>query len=139
MVQLFVVAPDEARGSRIADAVKTSSPEVDVVELDDASTATETIGAGGRDQDVLLLADVPDEATLDELLTFKADDATRRIPVICLIQDRDPQMVARAYDNYINACVNVPHDDEQLEKAVRDTVDFFVGKVRLAGATTSGR
>lgn len=138
MVQLFVVAPDENRGSRIAEAAETSSPEVDVVELDDTTMASERIETGGRDQDVLLLADVPDEATLEDLLSFKADDATRRIPVICMIHDRDPQMVTRAYDNHINACVNIP-DDEHLEKAVRDTVDFFVGKVRLAGVTGSGR
>lgn len=139
MVQLFVVAPDEDQGSRIADAARTSSPEVDVVELGDTSKAAEAVVTGGRDQDVLLLADVPDEATLEELLSFKAEDATRRIPVICLIHEKDPHMVARAYDNYINACVTVPQDDEQLEKAVRDTVDFFAGKVRLAGTTASGR
>lgn len=109
------------------------------MQLGDTSKAAEAIGTGGRDRDVLLLADVPDEATLDELLSFKAEDATRRIPVICLIHEKDPQMVARAYDNYINACVTVPQDDEQLEGAVRDTVDFFVGKVRLAGGTTTGR
>lgn len=138
MVQLLVVAPDKTRSRRIADAAEMSNVDLDVVEIANPGAATETIGADPRDQDVLVLADVPDRGTLDDVIAFKTDDATRRIPVICMIHDPDPEMVAEAYGSHVNACVKVPEADGDLEAVVRETVDFFVGKVRLAGSTGRG-
>ena len=78
---------------------------------------------------VLLDLDLGD--ALDVLARLKADPQLRRIPLVVIGPDEDPDVAGACYDAGVNAYISKPLDPERLRHVVRAIGEFWFQLVHV--------
>ncbi|MBX3203865.1 MAG: response regulator [Labilithrix sp.] len=133
MKMILLVEDNEADEKLTIRALKKSNIANEVVVARDGEEALDYLfGTGahaGRDTSAapaltLLDLNLPKLGGLDVLRRMRADDRTRRLPVVMLTSSREDEDVIRSYDLGANAYVRKPVDFGQFAEATK-TLGLF--------------
>lgn len=115
---------DEALALR---AFKKSRVQNEVVVARDGVEALDALFGTGphegkpvRPQVILLDLKLPKIDGLEVLRRLRADERTRRLPVVILTSSKEDQDVVRSYDLGVNSYIRKPVDFNQFVEAVQD-------------------
>jgi two-component system response regulator len=84
---------------------------------------------------VLLDLKLPKISGLDVLRRIRAEEATKRVPVIILTTSREPRDIATSYDLGANSYIRKPVDFGQFVEAARQLVLYWLGLNELPPAS----
>jgi CheY-like chemotaxis protein len=137
-VTMVLVEDDPGHARLIERNLRRAHITNDLVVLRDGQEAVEYFfpegedGAAGRVMPLLVLLDLnlPGVDGYQVLARLKADERTKRIPVIILTTTDDPRDIARCYDLGCNVYITKPVEYEQFAEAIR-TLGLFLSVVQV--------
>jgi CheY-like chemotaxis protein len=121
-VTILMVEDDEGHARLIEKNIRRAGVNNDVVQVDTGAKAFGYLfDDAHRRQPVLVLLDLnlPDMSGIDILARIKADDRTRRIPVIILTTTDDKREMQRCYDLGCNVYITKPVAYESFAGAIK--------------------
>ena len=123
-VTIVLIEDDPGHARLIEKNVRRAGVANPLVHFADGTSALEWLfrsGDGGRHGALLVLLDLnlPDMSGLDILARIKADEATRRTPVIVLTTTDDKAEIQRCYDLGCNVYITKPVEYEGFAAALR--------------------
>jgi CheY-like chemotaxis protein len=137
-VTMVLVEDDPGHARLLERNVRRAHITNDIVVLRDGQQAVEYFfpqgedGAAGRVLPLLILLDLnlPGVDGYQVLARLKANERTRRIPVIMLTTTDDPRDIARCYDLGCNVYMTKPVEYEQFAEAIRK-LGLFLSVVKV--------
>jgi CheY-like chemotaxis protein len=137
-VTMVLVEDDPGHARLIERNLRRAHITNDLVVLRDGQEAVEYFfpegedGTAGRGMPLLVLLDLnlPGVDGYQVLARLKADERTRRIPVIILTTTDDPRDIARCYDLGCNVYITKPVEYEQFAEAIRQ-LGLFLSVVKV--------
>jgi CheY-like chemotaxis protein len=137
-VTMVLVEDDPGHARLIERNLRRAHITNDLVVLRDGQEAVEYFvpegedGAAGRVMPLLVLLDLnlPGVDGYQVLARLKADERTRRIPVIILTTTDDPRDIERCYDLGCNVYITKPVEYEQFAEAIRK-LSLFLSVVKV--------
>jgi CheY-like chemotaxis protein len=137
-VTIVLVEDDPGHARLIERNLRRAHITNDLVVLGDGQEAVEYFFPEGEDVAaervmpllVLLDLNLPGVDGYQVLARLKADERTRRIPVIILTTTDDPRDIARCYDLGCNVYITKPVEYEQFAEAIR-TLGLFLSVVQV--------
>ncbi len=137
-VSILLVEDDPGHARLIQKNLRRSNITNDVVTVSDGQQALDYLFAEGeyaggeRPSPLLVLLDLnlPVLDGYQVLERMKADERTRRIPVIILTTTDDAREVSRCYDLGCNVYITKPVDYEQFSDAIRK-IGLFLSVVTI--------
>jgi CheY-like chemotaxis protein len=135
---MVLVEDDPGHARLIERNLRRAHITNDLVVLRDGQQAVEYFfpagedGVAGRVMPLLVLLDLnlPGVDGYQVLARLKADERTRRIPVIILTTTDDPRDIKRCYDLGCNVYITKPVEYEQFAEAIR-TLGLFLSVVKV--------
>ena len=88
---------------------------------------------------ILLDLNLPRKSGIEVLEEIKTDASLSTIPVVVLTTSEAEEDIVRAYKLHANAYITKPVDFEQFTRIVHQIDDFFIGLVKLPGASGQRR
>jgi len=88
---------------------------------------------------ILLDLNLPRKSGIEVLEEIKGDPALSTILVVVLTTSEAEEDIVRAYKLHANAYITKPVDFEQFTRIVHQIDDFFIGLVKLPGASGQRR
>jgi len=88
---------------------------------------------------ILLDLNLPRKSGIEVLEEIKTDPSLSMIPVVVLTTSEAEEDIVRAYKLHANAYITKPVDFEQFTRIVHQIDDFFIGLVKLPGASGQRR
>jgi CheY-like chemotaxis protein len=127
-VTILLVEDDPGHARLIEKNLRRSNISNEIITLNDGEQALDFlfdeeagwVGNGSRPILVLLDLKMPGVDGYQVLDRMKADERTRRIPVVVLTTTDDPREVERCYDLGCNVYVTKPVDYDRFSEAVRN-------------------
>ena len=137
-VTILLVEDDPGHARLIAKNLRRSNITNDIVTLGDGQQAVDYLfseGAyAGQERPALLLMlldlNMPVLDGYQVLQRMKADERTRRIPVIILTTTDDAREVSRCYELGCNVYITKPVDYQQFSEAIRK-IGLFLSVVTV--------
>jgi CheY-like chemotaxis protein len=137
-VTMVLVEDDPGHARLIERNLRRAHITNDLVVLRDGQEAVEYFfpededGAAGRGMPLLVLLDLnlPGVDGYQVLARLKADERTKRIPVIILTTTDDPRDIERCYDLGCNVYITKPVEYEQFAEAIRK-LGLFLSVVKV--------
>ena len=137
-VTMVLVEDDPGHARLIERNLRRAHITNDIVVLRDGQEAVEYFFpegkgmAAGRVMPLLVLLDLnlPGVDGYQVLARLKADERTRRIPVIILTTTDDPRDIERCYDLGCNVYITKPVEYEQFAEAIRK-LGLFLSVVQV--------
>jgi CheY-like chemotaxis protein len=135
----IVMVEDDAGHARLIERnLRRAHITNDIVVLRDGQEAVEyffpagDVKAAGRIMPLLVLLDLnlPGLDGYQVLARLKADERTRRIPVIVLTTTDDPREIERCYELGCNVYITKPVEYEQFTEAIRK-LGLFLSVVKI--------
>ena len=126
-VSIVMVEDDEGHARLIEKNIRRAGVNNDIIAFRDGTTALAyLLGADnsgrvsiGRSYLVLLDLNLPDMTGIDILSRIKANEQTRRAPVIVLTTTDDQREIQRCYDLGANVYITKPLNYESFANAIR--------------------
>ena len=124
-VEIVMIEDDEGHARLIEKNIRRAGVGNDIRSFRDGTTALahlfgpEGRGRSGRSFLVLLDLNLPDMTGIDILEKIKADEHTRRAPVIVLTTTDDTREIQRCYDLGANVYITKPLNYESFANAIR--------------------
>ena len=126
-VTILLAEDDPGHARLIEKNLRRGNITNEIVTVGDGQAALDYLaakgerGPGRRPLPILVLLDLnlPVLDGYQVLQRMKADERTKRIPVVVLTTTDDPREVARCYDLGCNVYITKPVDYEQFSNAVR--------------------
>jgi CheY-like chemotaxis protein len=139
MVTIVLVEDDPGHARLIEKNLRRAHITNDIVVLHDGQEAVEYFfpageeEADGRTMPMLVLLDLnlPGLDGYQVLARLKADERTRRMPVIILTTTDDPRDIERCYSLGCNAYITKPMEYERFTEAIRK-LGLFLSVVKIA-------
>jgi two-component system, response regulator len=135
-MMLVLLVEDNASEEMLAMlAIRKADVSADVVVARDGQEALDYLFGGGENADrptsrlptvALLDLNLPKIGGLDVLRRIRADERTRRLPVVVLTTSKEDEDLARAYDLGANAFVCKPVAFEEFARAVNTLLAFWL-------------
>ncbi|HBY94547.1 MAG: response regulator [Ardenticatenaceae bacterium] len=137
-VAILLVEDDPGHARLIVKNLRRANITNDIVTVEDGQEAVDYLFAEGehagtkRRSPMLVLLDLnlPVLDGYQVLKRMKADERTRRIPVIILTTTDDTREVARCYDLGCNVYITKPVDYQQFSEAIRK-IGLFLSVVTI--------
>lgn len=137
-VAILLVEDDPGHARLIVKNLRRANLTNDIVTVGDGQRALDYLFAEGeyadrqRPSPVLVLLDLnlPVQDGYQVLQRMKADERTRRIPVIILTTTDDTREVARCYDLGCSVYITKPVDYQQFSEAIRK-IGLFLSVVTI--------
>jgi CheY-like chemotaxis protein len=137
-VTILLVEDDPGHARLIEKNLRRSNVANDIVTLGDGQQAIDYLYGSGKYETarytlpllILLDLNMPVLDGYQVLERIKADDRTRRIPVIVLTTTDDAREVARCYQLGCNVYVTKPVDYQQFSEAIQK-LGLFLSVVKL--------
>lgn len=137
-VAILLVEDDPGHARLIVKNLRRANLTNEIVTVGDGQRALDYLFAEGeyadrqRPSPVLVLLDLnlPVQDGYQVLQRMKADERTRRIPVIILTTTDDTREVARCYDLGCSVYVTKPVDYQQFSEAIRK-IGLFLSVVTI--------
>jgi CheY-like chemotaxis protein len=119
-VTILLVEDDAGHARLIEKNLRRSSITNEIITVSDGQQALDYLSRGKRPQPLLVLLDLnlPVLDGYQVLERMKADERTRRIPVIVLTTTDDPREMSRCYNLGCNVYITKPVDYEQFSEAI---------------------
>ena len=126
-VSIVMVEDDEGHARLIEKNIRRAGVNNEIIAFRNGASALDhLLGADqsgrisiGRSYLVLLDLNLPDKTGIDILSTIKANEHTRRTPVIVLTTTDDQREVQRCYDLGANVYITKPLNYESFANAIR--------------------
>ncbi|MBK8119233.1 MAG: response regulator [Sulfuritalea sp.] len=142
-MQILLVEDNPADAELTLDALRDSGLVNAVQWVKDGAEALDVLFAHGADSAaeshrlrlVLLDLRLPRVDGLDVLRALRADERTRRLPVVVMTSSREESDLARAYDLGANSYVVKPVESEAFMNAVRELGLYWMLINKLPGDT----
>ena len=112
--------------------------EISVEEAPSGEIALERLAAGAIPDLVLLDLSLPGVSGFEILRWLRADERTRRVPVIVVTSSQDESDVRRAYDLGANSFVSKSDSPEKTLQRLRLLPVYWLELNRLPGSDPSG-
>jgi CheY-like chemotaxis protein len=137
-VTMVLVEDDPGHARLIERNLRRAHITNNIVVLRDGQEAVEYFFPAGKDVAawrvmpllVLLDLNLPGADGYQVLARLKADERTRRIPVIILTTTDDPRDIERCYDLGCNVYITKPVEYEQFAEAIRK-LSLFLSVVKV--------
>jgi len=132
-VVIVMIEDDEGHARLIEKNIRRAGVNNAIVIFRDGTSAIDFVfgaeGTGHADVEsarlFLLDLNLPDMSGIDVLARIKADDYTRRSPVIVLTTTDDQREIQRCYDLGANVYITKPVNYEAFANAIRQLGLFF--------------
>ena len=120
-VTILLVEDDPGHARLIEKNLRRANLTNSIVTVTDGQQAIDYLFNNGRAQSLLVLLDLnlPVLDGYQVLERMKADERTKRIPVIILTTTDDTREISRCYELGCNVYINKPVDYEQFSEAIR--------------------
>ena len=120
-VTILLVEDDPGHARLIEKNLRRANLTNSIVNVTDGQQAIDYLFNNGRAQSLLVLLDLnlPVLDGYQVLERMKADERTKRIPVIILTTTDDTREISRCYELGCNVYINKPVDYEQFSEAIR--------------------
>lgn len=120
-VTILLVDDDPGHLRLIEKNLRRASLTNPIVKVEDGQAALDYLDSRDGDQNLLMLLDLnmPVLSGYQVLARLRADNRTKRIPVIILTTTNDPREVDRCYDLGCNVYVTKPVDYEHFCAAIQ--------------------
>lgn len=126
-VSIVMVEDDEGHARLIEKNIRRAGVNNEIIAFRDGTSALNyLVGADqsgrasiGRSYLVLLDLNLPDKTGIDILSAIKANEHTRRTPVIVLTTTDDQREIQRCYDLGANVYITKPLNYESFANAIR--------------------
>jgi CheY-like chemotaxis protein len=120
-VTILLVDDDPGHLRLIEKNLRRASLTNPIVKIEDGQAALDYVNNQASQQNLLMLLDLnmPVLNGYQVLERLRADNRTKRIPVIVLTTTNDPREVDRCYDLGCNVYVTKPVDYEQFSVAIQ--------------------
>jgi DNA-binding response OmpR family regulator len=140
-VTIVMVEDDEGHARLIERNIRRAGVSNEIVPFSDGTSALEYLmgrdGSGeassGRALLVLLDLNLPDMTGVDILKKVKANNHTKRSPVVVLTTTDDEREIQRCYDLGANVYITKPVDYEGFANAIRQ-LGLFVSVMQVPEA-----
>jgi CheY-like chemotaxis protein len=131
-VTILLVEDDAGHARLIEKNLRRSNIANDIIKVSDGQQALDYVSGGDPPSPLLMLLDLnlPVLDGYQVLERMKADERTRRIPVVILTTTDDHREVSRCYDLGCNVYVTKPVDYQQFVQAIRK-LGFFLSVVTV--------
>ena len=120
-VTILLVEDDPGHARLIEKNLRRANLTNSIVTVTDGQQAIDYLFNNGRAQSLLVLLDLnlPVLDGYQVLERMKADERTKRIPVIILTTTDDTREISRCYELGCNVYITKPVDYEQFSEAIR--------------------
>jgi two-component system response regulator len=134
-VQILLVEDNASDAEMTIDALKNNNLSSKLYHVKDGAEALEFIFATGKyanrqiqnmPQVILLDLKMPKVNGIEVLRTIRADERTKRIPVVILTSSKEDPDIQKCYDLGANSYVVKPVEFEAFQKAVSDLGLYWV-------------
>ena len=137
-VTIVMVEDDPGHARLIEKNIRRAGVNNDIVPFENGTAALAyLLGADGTGRDsahraMLLLLDLnlPDMSGVDVLVRIKANEHTRRMPVLVLTTTDDQREIQRCYDLGCNVYITKPVDYEAFATAIRQ-LGLFLAVIQV--------
>ena len=136
-IQILLVEPDPAEAGRATATLKRAKTRNQVTVATDAAQALAHLRREAhhyrspRPNLILLSADSLEQHGEELLAAIKTDARLSHIPVVFMSNSEADPQVTRAYDLAANCYVHKPVSDEDLERVLETTREFWLSIVKL--------
>ncbi|WP_370631807.1 response regulator [Phyllobacterium lublinensis] len=132
-VTIVMIEDDEGHARLIEKNIRRAGVNNEIVPFTYGNTALDYIlgpdrsGTGSNDRCMLVLLDLnlPDMSGIHILEQIKANELTRRLPVIVLTTTDDEREIQKCYDLGANVYITKPVDYDGFATAIRNLGLFF--------------
>ena len=132
-VRIIMVEDDEGHARLIEKNIRRAGVHNEIVPFANGTAALEHLlgsdgsGEASKGQHLLILLDLnlPDMTGIQILEKIKANQHTRRAPVVVLTTTDDAREIQRCYDLGANVYITKPVDYENFANAIRQLGLFF--------------
>jgi CheY-like chemotaxis protein len=133
-VTILLVEDDPGHARLIEKNLRRANITNDIVKATDGQQAVDYLFGNGRSLSLLVLLDLnlPVLDGYQVLERMKADERTKRIPVIMLTTTDDSREVSRCYELGCNVYITKPVDYEQFSEAIRK-LGLFMAVLMVPG------
>jgi CheY-like chemotaxis protein len=133
-VTILLVEDDPGHARLIEKNLRRANITNDIVKATDGQQAVDYLFGNGRALSLLVLLDLnlPVLDGYQVLERMKADERTKRIPVIILTTTDDSREVSRCYELGCNVYITKPVDYEQFSEAIRK-LGLFMAVLMVPG------
>jgi CheY-like chemotaxis protein len=131
-VTILLVEDDAGHARLIEKNLRRSNIANDIIKASDGQQALDYVSGDDSPSPLLVLLDLnlPVLDGYQVLERMKADECTRRIPVVILTTTDDRREVSRCYDLGCNVYMTKPVDYQQFVQAIRK-LGFFLSVVTV--------
>jgi CheY-like chemotaxis protein len=137
-VTIVMIEDDEGHARLIEKNIRRAGVCNEIVGFDNGTAALEYLRPNGAEphpaphRPLLILLDLnlPDMTGMDILAQLKANDHTRRFPIIVLTTTDDSREIAKCYDLGANVYITKPMDYDNFANAIRQ-LGMFLSVIQI--------
>jgi DNA-binding response OmpR family regulator len=137
-VTIVMIEDDEGHARLIEKNIRRAGVCNEIVGFDNGVAALEYLRTNGSEphpathRPLLILLDLnlPDMAGMDILAKLKANEHTRRFPIIVLTTTDDSREIAKCYDLGANVYITKPMDYDKFSNAIRQ-LGLFLSVIQI--------
>ncbi|HKQ37424.1 MAG TPA: hypothetical protein VJ063_05055 [Verrucomicrobiae bacterium] len=136
-IQILLVEPDAAEARRATTILKRARVRSHVTVVPDAGEALTHLRRDAhhyrspRPNLILLNADSLPHGGEELLTAIKCDGKLGHIPLIMMSNLQTEESVRRAYDLHANCCIHRPMREEELDRVLETTREFWLTIAKL--------